>query len=111
MSPFAIAMNFIVDEYTAGKGKCPPTKRKKRKCIFIASIEKGAVLMDSLIEAQRADEIGLVVVDELHLIGEKGRGATLEALLTKIMFIDGKYSSRMFHICTRIYMYFFLYYS
>ncbi|XP_039964616.1 helicase POLQ-like [Bactrocera tryoni] len=88
MSPFAIAMNFIVDEYTAGKGKCPPMKRKKRKCIFIASIEKGAVLMDSLIEAQRADEIGLVVVDELHLIGEKGRGATLEALLTKIMFID-----------------------
>ncbi|XP_020715008.1 helicase POLQ-like isoform X1 [Ceratitis capitata] len=88
MSPFAIAMNFIVDEYTAGKGKCPPMKRKKRKSIFIASIEKGAVLMDSLIEAQRADEIGLVVVDELHLIGEKGRGATLEALLTKIMFID-----------------------
>ncbi|XP_011195751.1 helicase POLQ-like isoform X2 [Zeugodacus cucurbitae] len=88
MSPFAIALNFIVDEYTAGKGKCPPMKRKKRKCIYIASIEKGAVLMDSLIEAQRADEIGLVVVDELHLIGEKGRGATLEALLTKIMFID-----------------------
>ncbi|XP_053952695.1 helicase POLQ-like isoform X2 [Anastrepha ludens] len=88
MSPFAIAMNFIVDEYTAGKGKCPPMKRKKRKSIFIASIEKGAVLIDSLIEAQRADEIGLVVVDELHLIGEKGRGAILEALLTKIMFID-----------------------
>ncbi|XP_036335802.1 helicase POLQ-like isoform X1 [Rhagoletis pomonella] len=88
MSPFAIAMNFIVDEYTAGKGKCPPMKRRKRKSIFIASIEKGAVLIDSLIEAQRADEIGLIVVDELHLIGEKGRGATLEALLTKIMFID-----------------------
>ncbi|XP_067645253.1 helicase POLQ-like [Eurosta solidaginis] len=88
MSPFAIAMDFIVDEYTAGKGKCPPVKRRKRKSIFIASIEKGAVLIDSLIETQRADEIGLVVVDELHLIGEKGRGATLEVLLTKIMFID-----------------------
>lgn len=90
MSPFAIALNFIVDEYTAGKGKCPPTARKKRRSIFIASIEKGAVLLDSLIEAERANEIGLVVVDELHLIGEKGRGATLEAFLTKIIFLNGK---------------------
>ncbi|XP_030372629.1 helicase POLQ-like [Scaptodrosophila lebanonensis] len=87
MSPFAIALDFIVDEYTAGKGKCPPMARRKRRSLFVASIEKGAVLMDSLIEAQRAHEIGLVVVDELHLIGERGRGATLEALLTKVMFL------------------------
>ncbi|XP_037815116.1 helicase POLQ-like [Lucilia sericata] len=90
MSPFAIALDFIVDEYTAGKGKCPPVPRKKRKSIYIASIEKGAVLLDSLIDAQRANELGLVVVDELHLIGEKGRGAYLEALLTKIMYLNAK---------------------
>uniref|UniRef100_A0A1I8M9D2 Helicase POLQ-like n=1 Tax=Musca domestica TaxID=7370 RepID=A0A1I8M9D2_MUSDO len=90
MSPFAIALDFIVDEYTAGKGKCPPVPRKKRKSIYIASIEKGAVLFDSLIEAERANEIGLVVVDELHLIGERGRGAYLEALLTKVMYLNAK---------------------
>lgn len=89
MSPFAIALDFIVDEYTAGRGKCPPMARKKRRSIYIASIEKGAVLLDSLIEAGRANEIGLLVVDELHLIGERGRGATLEALLTKVMFVNG----------------------
>ncbi|XP_034104144.1 helicase POLQ-like [Drosophila albomicans] len=88
MSPFAIAMDFIVDEYTAGKGKCPPQPQRKRRCLFIASIEKGAVLMDSLIDAERPHEIGLVVVDELHLIGERGRGATLEAFLTKVMFLN-----------------------
>ncbi|KAH8278259.1 hypothetical protein KR044_009024, partial [Drosophila immigrans] len=88
MSPFAIAMDFIVDEYTAGKGKCPPQPQRKRRCLFIASIEKGAVLMDSLIHAERPHEIGLVVVDELHLIGERGRGATLEAFLTKVMFLN-----------------------
>ncbi|XP_075164699.1 mutagen-sensitive 301 [Haematobia irritans] len=90
MSPFAIALDFIVDEYTAGKGRCPPVKRRKRRSIFIASIEKGAVLFDSLIEAERANEIGLVVVDELHLIGERGRGAYLEAFLTKIMYLNAK---------------------
>ncbi|EDV96295.1 helicase POLQ-like [Drosophila grimshawi] len=88
MSPFAIALDFIVDEYTAGKGKCPPQPQRKRRSLFIASIEKGAVLMDSLIDAERPHEIGLVVVDELHLIGERGRGATLEAFLTKVMFLN-----------------------
>ncbi|KAH8351643.1 hypothetical protein KR059_010371 [Drosophila kikkawai] len=86
MSPFAIDLDFIVEEYTAGKGKCPPQPRRKRRSLFIASIEKGAVLMDSLIDVQRPHEIGLVVVDELHLIGERGRGATLEAFLTKVIF-------------------------
>ncbi|XP_037930129.1 helicase POLQ-like [Teleopsis dalmanni] len=90
MSPFAISLNFIVDEYTSGKGKCPPSKRIKRKSIYIASIEKGAILLDSLIDAGRANEIGLVVVDELHLIGEKGRGSVLETMLTKVMFINAK---------------------
>ncbi|KAH8363822.1 hypothetical protein KR200_004651 [Drosophila serrata] len=88
MSPFAIDLDFIVEEYTAGKGKCPPQPRRKRRSLFIASIEKGAVLMDSLIDVQRPHEIGLVVVDELHLIGERGRGATLEAFLTKVMFLN-----------------------
>ncbi|XP_017011859.3 helicase POLQ-like isoform X1 [Drosophila takahashii] len=88
MSPFAIDLDFLVEEYTAGKGKCPPEPRRKRRSLFIASIEKGAVLMDSLIDVQRPHEIGLVVVDELHLIGEKGRGATLEAFLTKVMFLN-----------------------
>lgn len=89
MAPFAIALDFIVEEYTAGRGKCPPVARRKRRSIYIASIEKGSVLLDSLIEAHRANEIGLVVVDELHLIGERGRGGTLESLLTKIMFLNG----------------------
>ncbi|KAH8402825.1 hypothetical protein KR222_001892, partial [Zaprionus bogoriensis] len=88
MAPFAIALNFIVEEYTAGKGKCPPAQLRNRRTLFVASIEKGAVLMDSLIDVERPHEIGLVVVDELHLIGERGRGAALEALLTKIMFLN-----------------------
>lgn len=34
-------------------------------------------------------QIGIVVVDELHLLGENGgRGATLECLLTKIMYVN-----------------------
>ncbi|KAI9588682.1 helicase POLQ-like [Glossina fuscipes] len=88
MSPFAINLDFLVEEYTAGRGKCPPIPRRKRQSVYIASIEKGSILFDSLIEAHRANEIGLVVIDELHLVGERGRGSTLEILLTKIMYLN-----------------------
>ena len=35
-------------------------------------------------------KVGLLVVDEVHMVGEKGgRGANLEALLTKVNFLRG----------------------
>lgn len=88
LSPFAVHFDFLVEEYAAGKGTCPPKKRRTKNSIFIATIEKGLALLDSLIAENRSDEIGLIVVDELHLLGEVGRGGTLEILLTKAMLVD-----------------------
>lgn len=90
MSPFALELKFLIEEYAAGKGSVPPRKRRNKRSVYIATIEKALVLFDSLIEAGRTDEIGLVIIDELHIIGESGRGAVLESLLTKIQFIKGK---------------------
>lgn len=81
-------MKFLVEQYAAGKGKCPPRKRRTKKTVFVCTIEKSLALMDSLIENDRANEIGLIVVDELHLLGEEGRGAILETVLAKTMFIN-----------------------
>jgi POLQ-like helicase len=89
LSPFAVALDFLVEEYAASKGVYPPRKRRRKNSIYIATIEKALGLLNSLIETARVSEIGLIVVDELHLIGEQGRGSTLEALLTKIMLIEG----------------------
>ncbi|EAT36256.1 AAEL011649-PA [Aedes aegypti] len=88
LSPFAVATQFLVEEYSGGKGMIPPRKRRRKQSIFVCTIEKALVLLDSLIEADRANEIGLICIDELHMIGEPNRGVNLEVLITKVQAIQ-----------------------
>ena len=104
LSPFAVQLEFLLEEYAAGKGILPPRKRRKKKSIYIATIEKGLALLDSLIESQRTSEIGLIVVDELHIIGETGRGVALESLLTKAMYINSNFIKYLIYAFKQIYV-------
>lgn len=86
LMPFATEFKFIVEEYCAGKGTIPPTKRRKKNVIYICTMEKAHILYDSLHENKRLEEVGLIVVDELHMVGDASRGHTLETVLTKAVF-------------------------
>ncbi|CAM4668380.1 unnamed protein product [Leuciscus chuanchicus] len=62
--------------------------------VAICTIEKANGLINRLIEEDKLDLLGIVVVDELHMVGDSGRGYLLELLLTKIQYIAQKNSAR-----------------
>jgi DNA polymerase theta len=79
---FGRDLNFPVEEYCATQGLLPPPPNAQ---LAIATPEKANSYVNGLFEENRISELGLVVVDEFHMVGEAGRGATLEVLLAKLL--------------------------
>ena len=63
-------------------------KNLEKSNVLILTNEK----MDSIIRhgAEWVEEIGLVITDEVHLIGDESRGPTLEMILTQLKLLETK---------------------
>lgn len=69
-------------------GKLPPVGGPGG--LIVATPEKANMIITKLIEEDRVCELVAVVVDELHMVQDSKRGATLEIALTKLLFAAGK---------------------
>ncbi|XP_049641821.1 DNA polymerase theta [Suncus etruscus] len=71
-------------------GSSSPARHFSSLDIAVCTIERANGLINRLIEENKLDLLGIVVVDELHMLGDSHRGYLLELLLTKICYITQK---------------------
>lgn len=55
---------------------------------MVCTFEKANRLVSQLIEQDRLHEVGICVVDELHMLADGDRGAMLELLMTKLLYVS-----------------------
>ena len=57
--------------------------------VAVCTIEKANNLINSLMErSNKLDDIGIVVIDEIHMMSDEDRGYILELLITKLRYIS-----------------------
>ncbi|XP_051841327.1 DNA polymerase theta [Antechinus flavipes] len=75
-------------------GSCSPAVRFSALDIAVCTIERANGLVNRLIEEDKMDLLGMVVVDELHMLGDSHRGYLLELLLTKVRYVTQRAAAR-----------------
>jgi ATP-dependent helicase YprA (DUF1998 family) len=56
--------------------------------IAVCTIEKANSLINKMVSEKKLHQLGVIVVDELHMVGDSGRGYLIELLLSKVRFLN-----------------------
>lgn len=63
--------------------------------LAVCTIEKANNIINRLLEQEKLSEIGMIVIDEVHLIGDQSRGYITELLLTKVLYWCKKFQHKI----------------
>lgn len=63
--------------------------------LAVCTIEKANSIVNKLLEQDKLSDIGMIVIDEIHLISDSSRGYILELLLTKILYMCLKFHHKI----------------
>jgi len=55
--------------------------------VVVCTIERANILLNTLLDEKRENELSMVIVDEIHMLSDDSRGFLLEVLLSKIHFL------------------------
>ncbi len=59
--------------------------------IAICTIEKANSLINRLIDDEQIFDLGIIVIDELHMVNDEYRGYIIELILSKIKYLCLKF--------------------
>ena len=92
LTPLAAALGVrLHKQYGAHGGPLPA----RELGIIVATYEKANRLAAQLAEAGRMNDLGCVIVDEIHMLGDSERGSLVEFLLTKVLYASGAAAADM----------------
>lgn len=60
--------------------------------LAICTIEKANSIVNRLLEQDKLSDVGIIVIDEIHMISDPSRGYILELLLTKLLYMCKKFN-------------------
>ena len=84
---FGTQRRLRVDGGHGGRG---PRGLDEETDVLICTVEKANMVLNRLIDEERLHELGMVVLDEVHMLADEGRGYLLELLLTKLQVLRSR---------------------
>eukprot|EP01133_Synstelium_polycarpum_P010899 gene10899-12704_t len=85
LTEFSDKLKFPVEAHYGTQGTIPLAPGRG---VTVCTIEKANIVINNMIEEDRLSEIGTVIIDELHMVGDGDRGFLLELLIAKILYVS-----------------------
>jgi replicative superfamily II helicase len=83
LSTMGAGLGVHVEAFYSARGTVP---LMHGPMICVATIERAVGIIASLVEDDRLTELGAVVLDEVHFVGDADRGSALELLISRLVF-------------------------